>query len=116
MWLSSAGEVAEDSGDPERQQATGSAADDAVDEHEPGTEAGHLDQLEVVVIEAPQMDERRQQQRPTPRVGVRAEAPAGVDHGEAVVSDDLPKVAVEDALGLAQIEREVIALGMPVAV
>ena len=106
----------QDSRDPECQQATGPAADDAVDEHEPGTEAGHLDELQVVVVEAPQVDERREQQRPAPRVGVRAEAPAGIDHREAVVGDDLSEVAVEDALGLAQIEREVVALGVAVAV
>ena len=81
----------QDGGDPEGQQATGPAAHDAVDEHEPGAEAGHLDELQVVVVEAPQVDERRQQQRPAPRVGVRAEAPAGVDHREAVVGDDLSR-------------------------
>ena len=106
----------EDGRDGERQQAPGPPADDAVDEHQPGAEAGHLDELQAVVVEAPQVDERRQQQRPAPRVGVRAEAPAGVDHREAVVGDDLADVAVEDAAGLAQVEREVVALGVAVAV
>ena len=86
-----------------------------MDEHEPRAEAGHLDELEPVVVQPPQVHERGQQQRPAPRVGVRAEAAARVEHREAVVGDHLGHVAVEDAAGLAQVEREVVALGVAVA-
>ena len=51
VWASSAGAVADDRGDGERQQPPGPAADDAVDEHEPDAERGHLDQLQPVVVE-----------------------------------------------------------------
>ena len=93
------------------EQAPDPPAYDAVDHHQPSAEAGHLDELQAVVVETPEVDERRQQQRPAPRVGVRAEAAARVDHREAVVGDDLADVALEDAAGLAQVEREVVALG-----
>ena len=53
----------------------GAAADDAVDEHQPDAERRHLDELQAVVVEAPEVDERRQQERPAPRVGDRAERP-----------------------------------------
>ena len=105
----------EHGGDAKGQQATGPAAHDAVDEHEPRAETGHFDELEPVVVQPPQVHERRQQQWPAPRVGVRAEAAAGVEHGEAVVGDHLGHVAVEDAAGLAQVEGEVVALGVAVA-
>ena len=85
-------------------------------EHEPHAERGHLEQLQPVVVVAPQVDERRQQQRPAPRVGDRAERPAGVDDREPVVGDDLGDVAVEQAAGLAQVQGEVVALGVAVAV
>ena len=73
-------------------------------------------QLQAVVVEAPQVDERRQQQRPAPRVGDRAEGAGRVEDREAVVGDDLGDVAVEQAARLAQVEGEVVALGVTVAV
>ena len=59
--------------DPERRPASEAAAHDAEQQCQPGTEQGDRHQLEPVVVEAPQVDERRQHQRPAPRVADRAE-------------------------------------------
>ena len=61
------------------------AAHDAVQEHEPDHENHDLDQLETVVVVVPEEHEGRQQQRPDPRVGDRAERRVGVEDGETVV-------------------------------
>ena len=96
-----------------RADPAGAPAHDAVEQHEPDAEAGDLDQLEPVVVQPPQVHERRQQQRPAPRVGDRAERTRRVDDREPVVGDDLGDVAVEQAAGLAQVQREVVALVWP---
>ena len=106
----------DDGGDSERQQPPGASADDAVDQDQPDAERRHLEQLQAVVVEPPPVDERCQHQRPAPRIGDRAEDRPGVDDAEAVVGDDVADVAVEQAARLAQVQREVVALGVPVAV
>ena len=72
-----------DGGDGDGEQPPGPAPDDAVDEHDPGAEARHLDELELVVVEPPPLDERRQQEREDPRVGDRAERAARVEHARS---------------------------------
>ena len=105
----------DDGDDRERSHAPDPASHDAVQQHQPHAEHGDLDQLQPVVVVAPQVDERRQQQRPTPRVGQRAEGGIGVEDGEAVVGEHRADVAVEQAAGLAQVQREVVTLGVAVA-
>jgi hypothetical protein len=107
---------AEHGDDRERHRASGSPADDAVHEHEPRAQQRDLDELQAVVVETPEVDERRQQEGPAPRVADRAEAVVRVEHREPVVGDDLMGVAVEDAARLAEVQREVVALRVPVAV
>ena len=115
VWRSRTGAVASTAAMAMATPRPDPAAHDAVDEHDPDAEAGDLDQLQPAVVEAPLLDERRQQEREAPRVGDRAEAEVGVEDGEAVVGDDLGRVAVEDAAGLAQVQREVVALVVAVA-
>ena len=102
--------------DPERRPASEAAAHDAEQQCQPGTEQGDRHQLEPVVVEAPQVDERRQDQRPAPRVADRAEPGIRVEDGEPVVGDDLAGVALEDAAGLTEIQGEVVTLGVAIAV
>ena len=67
--------------------------------------------FETVVVEVPQVHERRQKQRQSPRIRVRAEGAGRVDDGESVVGDDFADVAVEQAAGLAEVQREVVTAG-----
>ena len=102
--------------DAERGQPSEAAADDPEQQHQPDAEHRHRDQLEPVVVEAPEVDERRQHQWPTPRISDRAEGGVGVEHREPVVGDDRAHVTVEDAPGLAEVEREVVTLRVSVTV
>ncbi len=102
--------------DGEGRQAADTASHDAVQEHQPQHEDGDLDQLQPVVVVAPEVHERRQQQWPDPGISERAEGVVRVEDREPVVGEDGADVAVEQAAGLAEVEREVVALGVAVAV
>ena len=102
-------------GDREGEDTTDAPADDAVDEHQPDAERRHFDELQAVVVEVPQVHERRQQQGQSPRIRVRAEGAGRVEDGETVVGDDLADVAVEQAARLTEVEGEVVTPGMTVA-
>ena len=110
VWASSIGAVPTTAVMANGKDPPGAAAHDAVHQHEPDAEAGDLEQLELVEVQPPDVDERRQDQRPAPRVGDRAERSRRVDDREPVVGDDLGDVTVEQAAGLAQVQREVVAL------
>ena len=92
----------------EGDDAPGPAPDDAVVQHQPGGEHGDLDELEAVEVDAPEAHERRQQQRPAPRVDRRGHRRAVVEE-EPVVGDDVGDVALEQALGHADVQRPVVA-------
>ena len=61
------------------------------------------------------MDERRQDERPAPRIADGAEPGIRIEDGKPVVGDDLAGVALEDAAGLTEIEGEVVTLRVAVA-
>ncbi len=110
------GRRSDDGHDGERRQAADAAPHDAVQQHQPDHEDGDLDEFEPVVVVAPQVDERRQQQGPTPGIGQRAEGSVRIEDREPVVGEHGSDVAVEEAAGLAQVQSEVVALRVAVAV
>ena len=93
------------------------AANHGVEAPQEPDQACHLEQLEFRIVETEQSIERGEEQREAPRVHVGAESGfRRVVHVEVVVRDDLPDVAVEEALRLAQVQREVVAPRVTVAV
>ena len=102
----------EHGGQGQGHDAPGTAPDDPVVEHEPRAEHGDLDELEAIEVDAPHAHERREQQRPAPRVDRRGHRRAVVEQ-EAVVGDDVGDVALEQALGHPHVQRPVVTGGVP---